>query len=101
MGPSIAELASSVQNLTEIVMGLTKAQEHSALGECNNAKRKRTHSQSSSSSSPETSDASDSDSPVSVSSNDNAPSHPKSKSASVNKASCDRCEVNNHGHWGR
>ena len=27
--PSIAELVSSVQNLTEIVMGLTKAQEHS------------------------------------------------------------------------
>ena len=69
-GPRAAELASSIQNLTEIVMGLTKAQGHSGSGECNNAKRKWTHSPSSSSSSPETSDASDSASPVSVSSND-------------------------------
>ena len=100
-GPSVAELASSVQNLTEIVMGLTKAQGHSGSGERNNVKRKWTHSPSSSSSSPETSDASDSDSPVSVSSNDDNPSHPRSKSASVNKASHDRREENNHGRRGR
>ena len=93
-GPSVAELASSVQNLTEIVMGLTKAQGHSGSGECSKAKRKRTHSPASSSSSPETSDASDSDSPVSVSSNDNNSGHPRSKSASVNKASRARCEEN-------
>ena len=42
-GPCIAELASSIQNQTEIVMGLTKAQEHSSFGECINAERKRTH----------------------------------------------------------
>ena len=42
---SIAKLASSVQNLTEIVMGLTKAQKHSGSGEGNNAKRKETHNQ--------------------------------------------------------
>ena len=101
VGPSVAELAFSVQNLTEIVMGLTKAQGHSGSGECNNAKRKRTHSPSSSSSSPETSDASDSDSPVSVSSNDDSPSHPRSKSASVNKPSHERHEQNNHGRRGR
>ena len=99
--PSVAEFASSIQNLTEIVMGLTKAQGHSGSGECNNARRKRTHSPSSSSSSPETSDASDSDSPVSVSSNDNNPSHPRSKSASVNKASRDSRVENNCGHRGR
>ena len=96
-GPSVAELASSVQNLTEIVMGLTKAQEHSGFGECNNAMRKWIHSQLSSSSSLETSDASDSDSPASVSSHDNAPSHHESALASVNKASHDHCEVNKHG----
>ena len=42
-GPCIAELASSIQNQTEIVMGLTKAQEHSSFGECINAERQRTH----------------------------------------------------------
>ena len=100
--PSVAEFASSVQNLTEIVMGLTKAQGYSGSGECNNAKRKRTHySPSSSSSSSETTDASDSDSHVSVSSNDNNPSHPRSKSGSVNKASRDRRVENNCGHRGR
>ena len=79
-------------------MGLIKAQEHSGLGECNSAKRKQTRSQSISSSLTETSDASDSNSPVSVSGNDdNAPSHLKSKSASVNKACLDCREMNNHG----
>ena len=47
--PSIAELAFSVQNLTEIVMGLTKAQEHSGSGERNNARKENrlTHNQAS------------------------------------------------------
>ena len=99
--PSVAELASSIQNLTEIVMGLTKAQGYSGCGECSKAKRKRTHLPASSSSSPETSDASDSDSPVSVSSNDNNSGHPRSKSASVNKASHDRREENIRGRRGR
>ena len=95
--PSVGELASSLQSLTEIVMGLVNAREKTNVEKEPQAKRRRTVTVSSSTSSPE-SDGSESNlSSDESSSIDDVQVEGNTKAASFKKPTHDRRTAKKHG----